>query len=147
MNGEARNDGVELTEVGQRFVQVVLDDPNFISAIESLAGGVQHGGGKVESNAFHGWPVNPDQGQKPAISGSEIKNPRWAGRYEIEKDRLAFRAMRNPICSEGVAILLDFMPPSASRILDLGTGDGRLLALIRIDRPAMEGVALDFSPT
>ena len=57
------------------------------------------------------------------------------------------RADRIPHRTEGEAILLDFMPPSASRILDLGTGDGRLLALIRIDRPAMEGVALDFSTT
>jgi tRNA (cmo5U34)-methyltransferase len=33
------------------------------------------------------------------------------------------------------------------RILDLGTGDGRLLALLKIDRPQAQSVAVDFSPT
>jgi tRNA (cmo5U34)-methyltransferase len=41
--------------------------------------------------------------------------------------------------------LLDFVPHNVRRILDLGAGDGRLLALLRIDRPGSEGVALDFS--
>jgi ubiquinone/menaquinone biosynthesis C-methylase UbiE len=31
-------------------------------------------------------------------------------------------------------------------MLDLGTGDGRLLGLLKIDRPEARGVALDFSP-
>ena len=53
---------------------------------------------------------------------------------------------------EGEAALLEFVPSEARRILDLGTGDGRLLALVldhlgRRERPATEAVAVDFSPT
>ena len=52
---------------------------------------------------------------------------------------------------EGEATLLEFIPASAGRILDLGTGDGRLLALVREEmarrgRSAPESVAIDFSP-
>ena len=57
------------------------------------------------------------------------------------------RADRIPHRTEGEAVLLDFVPKSARRILDLGTGDGRLLALLRLDRPGAQGFALDFSPT
>ena len=57
------------------------------------------------------------------------------------------RAERLPHRTEGEAALLEVMPPSARRVLDLGTGDGRLLALVRGHVPAAEGVALDFSPT
>jgi len=57
------------------------------------------------------------------------------------------RADRIPHRTEGEAVLLEFVPRNARRILDLGTGDGRLLALSRIDRPETRGVALDFSPT
>jgi ubiquinone/menaquinone biosynthesis C-methylase UbiE len=41
---------------------------------------------------------------------------------------------------------LEFIPSSARRILDLGTGDGRLLALVRSAYPNTEAVAIDFSP-
>jgi len=47
---------------------------------------------------------------------------------------------------EGEAALLEFVPQSARRILDLGTGDGRLLALVREQHPDAEAVAVDFSP-
>jgi len=47
---------------------------------------------------------------------------------------------------EGEAALLEFVPQSARRILDLGTGDGRLLALVREQHPDTEAVAMDFSP-
>lgn len=57
------------------------------------------------------------------------------------------RADRIPHRAEGEAVLLDFIPRSVRRILDLGTGDGRLLALLRIERPHAEAAALDFSPT
>ena len=39
------------------------------------------------------------------------------------------------------------MPPATKRILDLGTGNGRLLALVKLTCPQAEAVALDFSPT
>lgn len=57
------------------------------------------------------------------------------------------RADRIPHRTEGEAVLLEFIPKQVRRILDLGTGDGRLLALLRIDRRDARGVALDFSPT
>jgi tRNA (cmo5U34)-methyltransferase len=51
---------------------------------------------------------------------------------------------------EGEATLLEFIPAQARRILDLGTGDGRLLGLVwnelQPNRLDLEAVALDFSP-
>lgn len=57
------------------------------------------------------------------------------------------RADSIPHRTEGEAVLLDFIPQKVQRILDLGSGDGRLLALLKIGRPDAEGIALDFSPT
>src|ERR1700676_5318921 len=48
---------------------------------------------------------------------------------------------------EGEAALLELIPPATRRILDLGTGDGRLLRLVRRQHPETEAVAIDFSPT
>ena len=48
--------------------------------------------------------------------------------------------------SEGEAALLEFIPAEARRILDLGTGDGRLMALVRREHPNTAAVAIDFSP-
>ncbi len=57
------------------------------------------------------------------------------------------RADRIPHRTEGEAVLLELVPHNVTRILDLGSGDGRLLALLRIDRRHTRGVALDFSAT
>lgn len=48
--------------------------------------------------------------------------------------------------TEGEAALLEFIPATARHILDLGTGDGRLLALVRREHPQTDSVAVDFSP-
>lgn len=51
-----------------------------------------------------------------------------------------------PHRTEGEAALLDCVPTTVRRILDLGSGDGRLLRLLKLDRPEAQAVALDFSP-
>lgn len=48
--------------------------------------------------------------------------------------------------NEGESALLEFLPGTTRRVLDLGTGDGRLLALVRGQHPDTEAIALDFSP-
>jgi tRNA (cmo5U34)-methyltransferase len=47
---------------------------------------------------------------------------------------------------EGESALLEFIPQKTRRILDLGTGDGRLLAFVRREYPDTEAIAVDFSP-
>jgi tRNA (cmo5U34)-methyltransferase len=66
------------------------------------------------------------------------------------------RADSLPHRTEGEATLLEFIPETARRVLDLGTGDGRLLALVKSElaarqpvrdsRAKVEAVAIDFSP-
>lgn len=50
-----------------------------------------------------------------------------------------------PHRAEGEAALLEFLPSRVNRILDLGSGDGRLLALVRLVHSHFHGIALDFS--
>jgi ubiquinone/menaquinone biosynthesis C-methylase UbiE len=56
------------------------------------------------------------------------------------------RADSIPHRVEGEAALLEFISPTVRRILDLGTGDGRLLGLVKLDHPEAAAVAIDFSP-
>jgi SAM-dependent methyltransferase len=46
----------------------------------------------------------------------------------------------------GYSALLEEVPSSVRRVLDLGSGDGRLLDSVLRLRPEASGVALDFSP-
>jgi SAM-dependent methyltransferase len=77
-----------------------------------------------------------------------IKPPPPLNEYATAEHALKYLARADgiPHRTEGESVLLEFVPAGVQRILDLGTGDGRLLALLRIDRPHVEGVALDFSP-
>lgn len=71
-------------------------------------------------------------------------SPDHARDYLGRADQISHRA-------EGEAALLEFIPGETRRILDLGTGDGRLLALVRDDlarrgNATTDAVAIDFSP-
>jgi ubiquinone/menaquinone biosynthesis C-methylase UbiE len=50
-----------------------------------------------------------------------------------------------PHKKEMVKVLLEQIPSNVKRVLDLGTGDGRLLWLVLEKIPTAKGVALDFS--
>lgn len=62
------------------------------------------------------------------------------------------RAETIPHRTEGESALLEFLPENTRRVLDLGTGDGRLLALVKAHLAGLatgtklEAVAVDFSP-
>jgi tRNA (cmo5U34)-methyltransferase len=55
------------------------------------------------------------------------------------------RADSIPHRREGEATLLEFLPERIGRFLDLGSGGGRLLGLVKAARPNAEAVAVDFS--
>jgi ubiquinone/menaquinone biosynthesis C-methylase UbiE len=57
------------------------------------------------------------------------------------------RADTIPHRTEGEGVLLELIPEEPKRILDVGSGAGRLLSLVKAARPHAEFVAVDFSPT
>ena len=72
------------------------------------------------------------------MASEEWSDAAHVGRYLERADEFPRR-------TEGESVLLDHVPREAHRILDLGTGDGRMLALLQADRPHLLGVGLDNS--
>jgi SAM-dependent methyltransferase len=73
-----------------------------------------------------------------SVPPSEWTTPACVTRYLDRADRFPHRA-------EGESVLFEQVPDDARRVLDLGTGDGRLLAVLHGDHPEIVGVGLDFS--
>ena len=77
----------------------------------------------------------------PASSAAPVNlwsESAWAQRYLRERDDIPHRM-------EGFAVLMEVLPPTPRRVLDLGTGDGYALGLVRGAHPEAEGVGVDFS--
>lgn len=79
-----------------------------------------------------------------AVDGPKVDTSEWASaehalKYLAIQDELPHRA-------EGEGTLLEFLPTTVQRLLDLGTGDGRLLSLVLAARPGAQAVGLDMSP-
>ena len=67
----------------------------------------------------------------------------WQGADKVAWYRS--RADAIPHRDEGEGVLMEVVPERVERVLDLGCGDGRLLALVRSVHPEATGVAIDFS--
>ncbi len=83
---------------------------------------------------------NPTNSDTCLVAENEYLTPEHALAYLAKADGIPHR-------TEGEAVLLSFVPTTAQRILDLGTGDGRLLGLLYARCPNAKLVGLDFSPT
>jgi tRNA (cmo5U34)-methyltransferase len=71
---------------------------------------------------------------------NSFSNPEYALAYLAKANTIPHR-------TEGEAIVLELLPLEVRRILDLGTGDGRLLALIQSSRPRSQCLGMEISPT
>ena len=69
---------------------------------------------------------------------NEWRSPEHASAYLERADRIPHR-------SAGEVALLDEIPAGLRRVLDVGSGDGRLLELVLRERQHATGIALDFS--
>ena len=67
-------------------------------------------------------------------------SPAHAIEYLARADSIPHRA-------EGEAELIDWLPRPTARVLDLGSGDGHLLGVVKSARPNASAVTLDFSET
>ncbi len=77
-------------------------------------------------------------GHEANTSTNEWQNVEHALSYLARADKLPHR-------TEAEKVLLEQIPKNAKRVLDLGTGNGRIMSLIRLSNANVEGIALDFS--
>ncbi len=74
------------------------------------------------------------------MTANDYSSPEHALAYLAAADTIPHRI-------EGESTLLSFIPKSCKRVLDLGTGDGRLIALLHTHCPDAIFVGFDSSPT
>ena len=81
---------------------------------------------------------------------SFINNPKINSKDEWTSERHSLGFLKKadimPHRSEGENTLFDHIPKGAIRVLELGTGDGRLLRLLKNQPPDIRAVAMDVSP-
>ncbi|HWH15001.1 MAG TPA: class I SAM-dependent methyltransferase [Miltoncostaeaceae bacterium] len=89
------------------------------------------------------------RGRRPAAGPPRDPTPangrEWHDPARVE-GYLRHPAAELPWWRESESALLEHLPRRVTRFLDIGTGDGRLIALVRRAHPAAAAVGLDFSP-
>jgi SAM-dependent methyltransferase len=88
-------------------------------------------------------PAAPEHAHRAQFPDPVTAENRWvdaehARAYLASRDDIPFR-------TQGMTVLAELLPARVERVLDLGTGDGVTLALVRELRPGVRGVAADFS--
>ncbi len=73
-----------------------------------------------------------------AVAENRWVDAEHARAYLGARDEIPYRA-------QGMTALAEFLPAEVGRVLDLGTGDGITMAMVRELRPGTTGVAADFS--
>ncbi|HEU5142388.1 MAG TPA: class I SAM-dependent methyltransferase [Solirubrobacterales bacterium] len=96
-----------------------------------------------KDNLARGWGIWRAADRPLLVHNGGMPAEEWTRPEHV--DRYLARADEFPHRLEGEAVLLEQIPRDVRRVLDLGTGDGRLLVRLREDRPGMTGVGLDFS--
>jgi len=82
--------------------------------------------------------------QRENMTAQDTSKSEWQTKKHAYK--YLSRAHRLPHRKEGESVLLELIPRDAQCVLDLGTGDGRLLSLILTGNPQIkQAVGLDFS--
>ena len=74
------------------------------------------------------------------MNNNDYTSPEHALAYLARADKIPHR-------TEGEGVLLSFIPPDCRRILDLGTGDGRLLSLLVLHCEHAQFIGIDNSAT
>jgi SAM-dependent methyltransferase len=74
------------------------------------------------------------------MSGHEWKQPQWAEDWPSFREGLPHAAAAERMLVE------QLVRGEVNRVLDLGTGDGRMIAVLRETRPQITAVGLDLSP-
>src|SRR6478752_6557190 len=74
------------------------------------------------------------------MTGQEWRKPQWAEEWPVFREGLPHAAAAERM------LLEHLVRGEVSRVLDLGTGDGRMIAVLRESRPRIAAVGLDLSP-
>ncbi len=74
------------------------------------------------------------------MTGREWRNPQWAEEWPVFREGLPHAAAAERM------LLEHLVRDEVNRVLDLGTGDGRMIAVLRESRPHVAAVGLDLSP-
>jgi|SRR5271166_6226705 len=98
----------------------------------------------------YGAPVRAEQLSFVArrTENRMVDRTRMVNEWRSTEHALAYLKIADsiPHRADGEATLLDEVPKDSRRILDLGSGDGRLLSLLLLHCASATGVALDFPP-